>query len=143
VHLIPSIGPKTHVFGHFGPFRYCRKSMQNWPNWRHSGPSSLNEDASKFFATSAPNPLDWTLNSCFGCFGPFRYCLKVDAKLAELAPLTQKFAKRSSVRTFHNEPTDPLHWTQNSCFGAFRTVSLLHESRCQTGRTGAINAQVR
>jgi hypothetical protein len=23
---------------------------------------------------------------------------------------------------------DPLHWTQNSCFGAFRTVSLLYES---------------
>jgi hypothetical protein len=38
---------------------------------------------------------------------------------------------------------DPLHWTQNSCFGAFRTVSFLHESRCKTGRTGAINAQVR
>jgi hypothetical protein len=26
-------------------------------------------------------------------FGPFRYCMKVDAKLAELAPLTHKFAK--------------------------------------------------
>jgi hypothetical protein len=69
---------------------------------------------------------------------------KVDAKLAELGPLTQKFAKRSSVGTFHNERTDPLHWTQkNSCFGAFRTVSLLHENQCKTGRTGAINAQVR
>jgi hypothetical protein len=31
----------------------------------------------------------------------------------------------------------------DSCFGAFRTVSLLQESRCKTGRTGAINAQVR
>jgi hypothetical protein len=38
---------------------------------------------------------------------------------------------------------DPLQWTQNSYFGAFRTVSLLHESRGKTGRTGAINAQVR
>jgi hypothetical protein len=26
-------------------------------------------------------------------FGPFRYCTKVDAKLAELEPLTHKFAK--------------------------------------------------
>jgi hypothetical protein len=25
--------------------------------------------------------------------GPFRYCMKVDAKLDELAPLTHKFAK--------------------------------------------------
>jgi hypothetical protein len=22
---------------------------------------------------------------------------------------------------------DPLYWTQNSCFGSFQTVSLLHE----------------
>jgi hypothetical protein len=78
-----------------------------------------------------------------GRFGPFCFCSKVDAKLAELAPLTQKFAKRSSVGTFHNERADPLHWTQNSCFGAFRTFSLLYESRCKTGRTGAINAEVR
>jgi hypothetical protein len=28
-----------------------------------------------------------------GRFGPFRYCTKVDAKLAELVPLTHKFAK--------------------------------------------------
>jgi hypothetical protein len=28
-----------------------------------------------------------------GRFGPFRYCMKVDAKLAELEPLTHKFAK--------------------------------------------------
>jgi hypothetical protein len=47
-----------------------------------------------------------------GRFGPFHYCTKVDAKLAELAPLTHKFAKQSSVGTFHNErnrstPFDP------------------------------------
>jgi hypothetical protein len=52
--LIHSIGPKTHVLGHFGPFRYC---------------------------------------------------MKVYAKLAELAPLTHKFDKRSSVGTFRNERT--------------------------------------
>jgi hypothetical protein len=28
-----------------------------------------------------------------GRFGPFGYCKKVDAKLAELVPLTHKFAK--------------------------------------------------
>jgi hypothetical protein len=28
-----------------------------------------------------------------GHFDPFRYCTKVDAKLAELVPLTHKFAK--------------------------------------------------
>jgi hypothetical protein len=37
-------------------------------------------------------PLDPKL-MFLGRFGPFRYCTKVDAKLAKLAPLTHKFAK--------------------------------------------------
>jgi hypothetical protein len=130
-----------------------------------------------------------------GRFGLFRYCMKVDAKLAELVLLSHKFSKQSRVGIFRNERTgstpldprlkfwsvldrfitarksmqnwpnwchyrtssvnkvaseffamnapDPPHLTQNSCFGAFQTVSLLYESRCKTGRTGAINAQVR
>jgi hypothetical protein len=130
-----------------------------------------------------------------GHFEPFRYCTKVDAKLAELVPLTHKFTKQSRVGVFRNDRTrstpldpklmfwrvsdrfiiarksmqnlpsrchyrtsslnkvasdffttnapDPLHWIQNSYFWVFRTVSVLHESRCKTGRTGAINAQVR
>jgi hypothetical protein len=44
---------------------------------------------------------------------------------------------------FATNAPDPLHWTQNSCFRAFRSVSLLHESRCKTGRTSAINTKVR
>jgi hypothetical protein len=43
---------------------------------------------------------------------------------------------------FATNATDPLHLTKNSYFGVFRTVSLLHESQCKTGRTGAIIAQV-
>jgi hypothetical protein len=38
-------------------------------------------------------------------FGPFRYCTKVDAKLADVGPLTRKFAKRSGFEIFHNECT--------------------------------------
>jgi hypothetical protein len=38
-------------------------------------------------------------------FGPFRYCMKFDAKLAELALLMQKIAKQSGVGIFHNERT--------------------------------------
>jgi hypothetical protein len=44
---------------------------------------------------------------------------------------------------FTTNAPNPLHLTQNSCFGAFRTVLVWHESRCKTGRTGAIIAQVR
>jgi hypothetical protein len=40
---------------------------------------------------------------------------------------------------FVTNAPDPLHWTQNSCFGAFRNVSLLHKSRCKTGRTSSLN----
>jgi hypothetical protein len=38
---------------------------------------------------------------------------------------------------------DPLCWIRNSCFGAFRTVLSPLECRCKTGRTCAINAEVR
>jgi hypothetical protein len=62
-----------------------------------------------------------------GRFGPFHYCTKVDAKLAELMPLTHKFAKKVASDFFSTNAPDPLHWTQNSCFGAFRTVLFLHE----------------
>jgi hypothetical protein len=58
-----------------------------------------------FFPTNACDPLHWTQNSCFGRVGPFRYCTKVDAKLAELAPLTPEFAKQSVVLIFRNERT--------------------------------------
>jgi hypothetical protein len=40
-----------------------------------------------------------------GRFGTFGYCTKVDAKLAELVPLTQKFAKKSNDRIFRHERT--------------------------------------
>jgi hypothetical protein len=38
-------------------------------------------------------------------FGPFSYCTKVDAKMAELVPLTHKFAKRRCVEIFRSECT--------------------------------------
>jgi hypothetical protein len=78
-----------------------------------------------------------------GRLGPFRYCTKVDAKLAELAPLTPKFAKQTFALIFRNERTRSTPLDSKLMFRAFRTVSLLHKTRCKTGRTGALNAQVR
>jgi hypothetical protein len=46
-----------------------------------------------------------TKTHVLGRFGPFRYGTKVDAKLAELVPLTHKFAKQTRVRNFRNECT--------------------------------------
>jgi hypothetical protein len=65
------------------------------------------------------------------------------AKRVELVRLMRKFVQQSRVRIFHNERTRSTHLNPNSCFGAFWTVSLLQELRCKTGRTGAIDAQVR
>ena len=68
----------------------------------------------KLFATKAPDPPHWTINSCFGAsrsflvnFGLFRYCTKLSTKRAELVQLMQKFLPRSRIRIFHNERTRP------------------------------------
>jgi hypothetical protein len=64
-----------------------------------------------------------------GHFGPFRYCTKLDAKMAELAPLTPKYAKRSCVGSFRNErtrsnPLDPklMFWRFSDHFIAARKL---------------------
>jgi hypothetical protein len=177
-HMSHSIGPKTHVLEHFGPFRYCtkedaklaelvllrhkfskqsrvincrnertrstpldqklmfwgvsdrfvtaRKSMQKRPNRCHYRTSSLNKVVSEFFATNAPDPLHWTKTHVLWRFGPFRYCMKVDAKLAELVPQSHKFAKESRVGIF-SQRTHPIHSIEPKThvlrrFGPFRYV---------------------
>jgi hypothetical protein len=64
----------------------------------------------EFFATNAPDPHYWTLNSCFSAFlsvrvhlGPFCYCTKLAAKRAKLVQLMQKFMPEFLVRIFRNE----------------------------------------
>jgi hypothetical protein len=58
-----------------------------------------------------------------GRFGPFRYCTKVDAKLAELVPLSHKLSKQSRVGIFRNERTRStpfdqklMFWGVSDCF---------------------------
>ena len=88
------------------------------------------------FLTNTPNPLHWTLNSCFGVLhsvwvhlGSFSNYMKLDAKQGELVQLMQKFLPRSHVEIFLNErtqytPLDPK-------------LMLPYETRCTTGRTSA------
>ena len=73
--------------------------------------------------------------------GPFGCLMKLIAQRAELV---QKFVPQSRVRIFHNECTrsTPLDPKLTFCFvlyylGAFGTVWLPYETRCQTGRTSA------
>src|SRR6185312_2976219 len=100
------------------------------------------------FATNAPNPTHWTLNSRFGAFctiwvhsGPFGCVTKLGAKRAELV---QKFVKRSRIGIFRNErtrstPLDPklTFWCVSYYLGAFGTAWLPYETRSKTGRTRA------
>ena len=100
------------------------------------------------FATKAPDPLHWTLNSCFGEFrtiwvhlGRFGCLKKLGAKWSELV---QNFVPRSRIRIFRNErtrstPLDPklMFWCVSYRLGAFGTVRLPYEARCKTGRTSA------
>ena len=69
------------------------------------------------FRNKAPDPLHWTLNSCFGAFrtiwvhlGQFGCLKKLGAKRSELV---QNFVPRSRIRIFRNERTRPPHWTLN------------------------------
>ena len=101
-----------------------------------------------FFATNAADRPHWTLNWCFGAFqtiwvhsGPFGCLTKLGAKWVELV---QKFALRSRIEIFRNDPTrsTPLDaklmfWCVLYHLGAFGTVWLPYETRWKTGRTSA------
>ena len=116
----------------------------------------VHEVASEFFTTNAPDPLHWTLNSCFGVFhsvslhlGPFRYYLKLGAIWDELVQLMHKFVLQNRFGIFCNEctrstPLDPklMFWCVSLFLGAFFIVLLLDEASCKTGWTGAISAKV-
>ena len=107
-----------------------KNSRQNRPNWCKS---SCHEVTSGFFATNAPDPPHWTLNSCFGMFhtilmhlGPFGWLAKLNGKRAELM---RKFVPRSRVRMFRNErtrstPLDPklMVWCVSYYLGALGTI---------------------
>ena len=83
----------------------------------------------RIYATNAPDPHHWSLNSCFGAFlsvrvhfGQFRYCTKLGAKRAKLVQLMQKFVHDVVREFFATNVPDPHHWTLNSCFGSFLSV---------------------
>ena len=124
------------------PYKTRCKTGQSWCK------SSCHDVESEFFATKAPDPPHWTLNSHFGAFrtirvhlGPFGCLTKLGAKRAELV---QKFVPRSRVGIFRNErtqsiPVDPklMFWCILFYLGALRTVWLRYETRSKTGRTSA------
>ena len=94
-----------------------------------------------------PKLMFWCISYHLGASRPFGCLTKLVVKRAELL---QKFVPRSRVGIFYNEssrsnPLNPklMFWCVSYHLGAFETVSLLHETRCKKGQTGAINAQSR
>ena len=82
---------------------------------------------SNIFATNAPGPPHWTLNSYFGEFrsfwvhlGSFRYYTKLGAIWAETCAISEKSSWHEVVsNTFATNVLGPLHWNLNSRFGEF------------------------
>jgi hypothetical protein len=79
--------------------------MQNWSNWCNYRTSTLNKVAPEFLQRTHLINSNGPKTHVLGRFGPFRYCTKVDAKLAELVPLSHMFAKQSRVGIFGYERT--------------------------------------
>jgi len=111
---------QTRTWDHFAT---ALNSVQNVPNWCNKCKSSCHEVVSELFATNAPDPHHWTLNSCFVAFrkvwvhlGSFCYCTKLGAKWAVLAQLMQKFMPRSCVGTFRYEHTRNTPWDPKLMF---------------------------
>jgi len=96
-----------YYLGAFGtvwlPYKTRCKTGQSWCK------SSCHDVESEFFATKAPDPPHWTLNSHFGAFrtirvhlGPFGCLTRLSAKRVKLV---QKFMPQSRVGIFRNEHT--------------------------------------
>ena len=103
------------------------------------------EVALEFFVTKAPDPLRWTLNSCFAAFRMVWVHLRLFGCLTKLGAkhfeLVQKFVPRRRVRVFRDErtrssPLDPKHmlWCVSYHLHAFGTVRLPYKTRGKTFR---------
>ena len=136
----------SYYFGAFGTVRLPYETRGK--TGRTSAKVRTTKLSRIFFATNAPNPPHWILNSCFCAFRtvlvhlrPFGCLAKLKAKHSELV---QKFVPQSRVGIFRNEstrstPWDPkiMLWCVSYHLDAFGTVRLPYEARCKTGRTSA------
>ena len=97
----------SYYLGAFG-IVFCPTTLSaNRVNWCNC---SCHKVAMEFFATNAPDPPHWTLNSHFGALrtirvhlGPFGCLTKLSAKRCELVQLMQKFMPRNPIGIFGNK----------------------------------------
>jgi hypothetical protein len=93
-------------WGRFGPFCYGIKVDAKLAELVPLSHKFAKQSCVRIFRNerTRSTPFDPKL-MFYGRFGPFHYCTKVAAKLAELVPLSHKFAKKSRVGNFRNERT--------------------------------------
>ena len=124
------------IFELFGCIWDClvafQYSVQNGSNWCKS---SCHEVALEFFATNAPDPPLWILNSCSGVFQTNFAAFGIVCWLAKTRCKTgrqvQKFVLPSRIRILHNKHTQSSELDPKLLFscvlfylGAFGTVWL-------------------
>ena len=154
-NLNSCFGAFLSIWVHLEPFHYCTKQRAKRAKMVQLMQKFVPWCLLRIFATNAPNPHHWTLNSCFrvfflfGCIlEQFRYCTKLGAKRAKLVQLMQKVMPWCPVRMNKERSRsiqlDPnlMFWCVSFRLGAFGTVSLLHETWCKTRQTSAINVKV-
>jgi hypothetical protein len=85
-----------------------------------------------FFTMNVHDPSDWTPNSCFGVFLTILLLHESWCKTSWTGAINaQVCAMKSRLDFFEaNAPNRP-HWTPNSYFWSFQTVSLLHKHWCK------------
>ena len=110
---------------------------------------SCNDVASVLFATNIADPHHWTVNTCCGAFRsvwvhlrPFRYCMKLGAKRAELEHLCEGSCHEVASEFSAMNTPDPHHWTLNSCVSAFSTVWVYLGPFLYCPRLGAKGAEL-
>jgi hypothetical protein len=104
-HPIYSIGPKTHVLERFRLFRYCTKVDAKLAELVPLTHKFAKEGRVRIFHNERTQSVIGHKTQVFRRFGPRHYRTKADAKLAELVPLTDKFAKQCRVGIFRIERT--------------------------------------
>jgi len=111
-------------FGAFGTVKLPYKTRGK--TFRTSAKVHATKSSRIFFATNAPDPPHWTLNSCFWWVSYHLDALGTVGLPYETQGKTGRMCISSchevASEFFATNPLDPLHWSLNSSFGAFRTI---------------------
>ena len=131
-----SLDPRLMFWYVSDHFVTAQKTMQNEPTWCINYTTFVNEVAKCCFVSNSPNPLRWNPDPCFCAFRIILLLHKKRCKTDAPSALNLQVPLTKWLRCFFiTSAPNPLRWTSDSCIGAFRTISLLHEKRCKNGPT--------